>query len=82
MFASAHHSSNVNYPTKQREHSHMIELKSSSAIRADRELRRERWMAVGVLFLFVALIAVLLTIAVFGGSSMNMDTGYEYWMMP
>jgi hypothetical protein len=61
---------------------HMTELKSSSAIRADREQRHDRWLAVGVLLLFIGMIACLLTLAIMSGSSMNMDNGYEYWMMP
>jgi hypothetical protein len=79
MFATAHHSSK---PDTLSGHHHMTELKSSSAIRADRELRHERWLSVGVLLLFIVMIAVLLTIAILGGNSMNMDNGYEYWMMP
>ncbi len=82
MFATAHHSSRGFNPSKNKEHGHLTDLKSSTAIRADRELRHERRLAVGVLLVFVALIAVLLTIAIVAGSSLNMDSGYEYWLMP
>lgn len=72
MFATAH----------QTGRHHLTELKSYAAIKADRELRHERWMAVGVFLLFVAMIACILTLAVMSGGSMNIDNGYEYWMMP
>lgn len=83
MFATAHHSSKGHESPDYVGHRHMTDLKNSSAIRADRELHHNRWMAVGVLVLFVAMIAFLLTIAVIGGSSINTgNTGYEFWMMP
>jgi hypothetical protein len=79
MFATAHHSTNVLH----RGSGHLRKLKSASAIRADRQWRRERWMAVGVLVLFGALIAILMAIAIYSGSSLDSsNTGAEFWMMP
>ena len=82
MFATAHHSSKAHQPATLSGLHHMTELKSSSAIRGDRELRHERRVAVGLLLLFVGMIACLLTLAIMNGSTMNFDNGYEYWLMP
>ena len=80
MFATTHSSSKIAQPAALSGHHRMTDLKSGAAIRADREMRHDRWLAIGVFLLFVGLIACILTLAFMSGGSMSLDNGYEYWM--
>lgn len=83
MFATMHHNRSAPFTGHAAERPHMTELKNASALRADRQMRRERWMAVGVLALFAALmVAMIVLAAMFGSYSGTGYNGYDFWLMP